>query len=279
MTDVLLATSAGHPGLDADDRPLLGALRERGLRAHPAIWDDPEVSWAEARLIVVRSTWDYTNRRQDYLAWAREVTRSTSLWNPPTVLEWNTDKRYLADLADRGIPIVPTLWGADALEEARELGWDEIIVKPSVSAGARDTFRVRLDGAAAPVARVAERGEVMVQPYLGSVADHGEVSVVFVDGEPSHAVLKRPAEGDFRVQLELGGEMERVRLDDEFVDLGRRVVDAVDEPLLYARVDMLRSGDGGFVLAELEAVEPSLYLAHAPEAVGVLADAVVSRLG
>ncbi len=273
---VAIASCAFVPEEFQDDPLLAAALRRREASVGRIAWDDPAINWHGFDLVVVRSTWDYTRRRDRFLAWAEGI--GERLRNRPQVIRWNSDKRYLADLADRGIPVVPTVWGPDALDEAAARGWQELIVKPAVSAGARDTFRVPAGEARDTVGRVAHRGEVMVQPYLGSVAEHGELSVVLVDGAPTHAVLKRPAEGEFRVQLELGGAMRRITLDEETERAARRVVEAVDQSLLYARVDMLRDDDGQLLLAELEVTEPSLYLSHAPEVVDVLAEAVLGRL-
>jgi len=264
-----LATSAGFPELFSDDDGLVAALRALGADPVPAVWDDPGVDWAAFDLTVVRSTWDYHERRDAFVAWARSVPR---LANSARVVEWNTDKTYLRDLP---VPVVPTLWSPERLAD---VPWDDVVVKPAVSAGARNTLRCARGSAEgeALLAKIRENGVAMVQPYLPSVEDHGERSLLFVEGAFTHAVRRNPA-------LSLEGES---RYDARLVDaagdelaLARSVLDAAGEPLLYARVDVVRGPDGEALLIELEVTEPQLFLRFAPHAAQALAAAVVARAG
>lgn len=283
--DVLLVTSADHRDLTDDDRLVIDALTTRGVRARPAVWDDPGVDWRAAPLAVIRSTWDYIGRRDAFVRWAETTDAVTTLLNPAAVVRRNTHKGYLRDLAAAGVPVIDTVWlpagrPADLAEVIA--GWDTAVVKPCVSAGAKGT--VRVTAAEAPQAQahldaLLAEGDVMVQPYLRAVEDEGELSVVVIDGVPSHAVRKRPAARDFRVQEEFGGRTEPWPLDDELRAAAAAVV-AADGlgPLLYRRVDLVRDDAGSLRLVELELVEPALYLSGDPDAPERLADAITARL-
>ena len=274
-----LATSADFPDLYADDEPLVAALRSRGAEPVPAVWDDPEQDWAAYDLVVIRSTWDYHERRDAFVAWARSVPR---LANPADVVKWNTDKTYLRSLAAQGIPVVPTAWVDDATPLSSLLdtyGWSDVVVKPAVSAGARNTLRCRagdLDEGEALLRKIVAGGMAMVQPYVPSVEAHGERSLLYVEGTYGHCVRRNPA-------LSLEGES---RYDARPVDatdaeraVAERVLAAVGTPLLYARVDLVHDEAGDPMLIELEVTEPQLFLRYGPQTAERLADAIVARVG
>jgi len=276
---VALATAADLPALFTDDEPLKAALLARGAVPVPAVWDDPAVDWAAFDLVVVRSTWDYTERRDEFVAWARSVPR---LANPPRVIEWNTDKTYLRGLAEAGVPVVPTAWAsgpASLREICDEYGWDDVVVKPAVSAGARNTLRCHAlsdDGQALLDRIVLDGGTAMVQPYLDSVEGYGERSLLFVEGTLTHAVRRNPAlslEGATRYDARL------VDATEEEAALGKLVLAEVPEPLLYARVDIVRGAAGEPLLIELEVTEPQLFLRFSDQAATTLAAAIVARAG
>lgn len=271
---VALATSAGFPQLDAEGPLLQAALTAAGVAHEVRVWDDPAVDWVAYDLVVLRSTWDYWERRDEFVSWARSVPR---LANPADVVAWNTDKTYLGRLADEGLPVVPTTY-VDAVE-----GWtppaEAFVVKPTVSAGARDTaaYRGGDESAADHVRALVDRGAVaMVQPYLSAVDTAGETAVLVFDGEVSHGARKGPLLVPGRgVDNTLPGQQvirPREPSRDE-LDLALAVHDAVrgwGHDLLYARVDMLP----GPVLIELEVTEPSLMLGQAHGAADRFAAAV-----
>lgn len=284
--DVLLATAGHLPTLDPDDAPLVDALRERGLDIGVAVWDDPSVDWGGAGIVVVRSTWDYTGRRDEFLAWADRVAAVTRLENPADVLRWNTHKSYLIELEERGAPVVPTAWlgrgdRVDLGDLLADRGWKRAVVKPAVDAGSRGLHRVEPDeltAAQSHLDALLKRADVMVQPYLESIETTGERSLVFLGGEFSHMVRKRPASGDFRIQLSWGGRYEAEDAPAELRDLGAWILEATGHDLLYARVDLVDDDNGTPQLAELEAAEPSLYLTYVPEAAQRLAALIEERL-
>jgi glutathione synthase/RimK-type ligase-like ATP-grasp enzyme len=203
--------------------------------------------------------------------------------NPVSILRWNSDKAYLAELDAAGIPSVPTIWSAlldrVALEEARKtFNVETLIVKPPISGGADGTFRLERDDAV-PDSVAGQR--MMIQPYLPNIAEEGEYSLFYFAGVLSHSILKRPAKGDFRVQEQYGGQEEAVTAPEGALTLAQRAFTATakitkTQTLAYARVDILRDGDGVFRLMELELIEPSLFLRFAPDSGAAFAKALVT---
>jgi hypothetical protein len=272
---VALATCSWLPDLHEDCALLPPALRALGVETDVAVWDDPDVDWAAYDLVVVRSTWDYVPRRADYLAWAASVPR---LANSAAVLAWNTDKTYLRDLVAAGIPVIPTAFVAPG-EPYEAVG--DVVVKPSVSYGALDTERFTDAADAAPlVARLHAEGRIaMVQPYVAGIDEAGETAVVVIEGEISHAARKKPLLSGEPASMDDPDLLSPREASAAERELALRVVAAVPEPLLYARVDLVPGPDGAPLLIELEATEPSLMLRQAPGSADRLARAVRARLG
>lgn len=277
--DVLLATCRNLPEVDADSPPLLAALAERGVAAGVAAWDDPDVRWGAA-LTVLRSTWDYHHRVGEFLSWIDGVAAASRLLNPAPVVRWNANKRYLSDLAARGAAVVPTTFvprgpRADLAGILASLRLDDAVVKPVVSAGSFQTRRLRGGATEAEqawfAALVAER-EMMIQPYVASVEDHGERSLVFVEGEATHAVRKSPR---FAAEHEAVSEALPIATDE--LELAHRILATVRADLLYARVDLARDAAGNPMVMELELIEPSLFLDRCPAALERLAAAIAHR--
>lgn len=294
---VALATCSQLPDLDADDVPLIAALGGRGITAEPAVWDDPAVDWPAYDLVLVRSTWDYSPRHDEFVAWARALPRVA---NPASVIEWNTDKRYLRDLEAAGVPVIPTIW----LDPSRHLSkravhtrmpaFGDFVVKPVVSAGAQNTGRYQpvsaqsRGKAIAHATRLLDDGRwVMIQPYVTSVDTSGETCLVFVDGELTHAVRKNalltgPAE-DSADELWAREEMTPYEATPAQVDVARRALEvarqATGAELTYARVDLVSGDDGVPMVLELELTEPSLWMKYGTGVEEKVADAVVKLLG
>ena len=276
-----LVTYAVLPQLHEDDQLLVAPLARRGVEVVPAVWDDPAVDWARFDACVIRSTWDYTFKPAAFNAWTERVETVTQVWNPPAILRWNGHKGYLRELADRGAHVVPTAWIADgepiglrALAETR--GWDEVVVKPCVSGGARDTVRVHAregQNAVDALRTIGDRrhaGDFMVQPYEPAVEREGEHSLIFLDGEYSHAIRKHP---QLVPGAHIGGEPLYTPDEDELA-AASKILALVGARLLYARVDLVRDQSGGTMLMELEALEPRLYFATHPPAAERFADAI-----
>jgi len=298
MTTIALVTAIAATGHDEDLPPLLAACERAGLSARALAWDDASVGWNRMDAAVLRSPWDYTERLPEFMAWCERTAQSTLLLNPLPVIRWNTDKHYLADLAALGVPVVPTQFvepDAEPMEALQRFlaahDAAEFVVKPTVSAGARDTQRyVRSQEFAAGnhLARLLDADRsAMLQPYLPAVDADGETALVHIDGHYSHAIRKGallktgdapPADphalGDIRSREP--AEDER-RLTGQVLAAATRLL-KLEQPLLYARVDLLRGPDGAPRLLELELTEPSLFFAQAPEAADRLAQALRSRL-
>jgi glutathione synthase/RimK-type ligase-like ATP-grasp enzyme len=287
--DVAVVTYDARPAPTDDDLLLVHALSARGARVDARPWSDPDARWSRYDAVVVRSCWDYFLRPAEFHAWLDRLERDgATVHNPVPTLRWNADKRYLRDLEARGVPVVPTYWvprgSTISLGEVRRrTGWPELVVKPAVSGGAHRTWRSS-HSAAGDDARLAESAaecEMLVQPMLAEIEREGEWSLHFFDGAFSHAIVKRPRAGDFRVQLEHGGSVVSVDPTAELIEAARRAIDAAPnagEPPLYARVDGCVV-NGAFVLMELELLEPALSLAWADGAADRLADALLRRLG
>ena len=292
---VAIATSQVVPEQFDEDRLIVAALAQRGVEAEMVSWDEEGADWDAFELVVVRSTWDYTTRLEEFLAWADRV--GGRLRNSPAVLRWNSDKRYVADLAEAGLPVVPTVF-VEPGDPAPELD-GEVVVKPVVSAGGRDTGRFRPPAhgeARALLARLGESGRrAMVQPYLGEVDTRGETALVHVAGEFAHALRKRavlrpdevaPIRDDALGAAEAMYDPDLVRASESTAaerEVAARILDHVAERFggmpLYARVDLIPGPDGEPVLIELEVVEPNLYLHESPETAERMADAIVAELG
>lgn len=270
---VFLASYADLPTSNGDDTRLPDALAELDVRASWAVWDDPEVDFGKADLVVLRCTWDYTHRRAEFLRWCESLP---ALANSARIVRWNTHKSYLADLADVGVAVVPTR----VIEPGDGVEWPdhEFVLKPAVGAGARGTARFGAgahDAARTHLQALYEQNHAAVlQPYQEAVDAEGETALVFLGGTYSHGFVKGPmltptaaqdgsAQGGVGV-FAAGG----VRPTDPAASLRRAAEDALDAAcgilriarpeLLYARVDLIRGVDGEPLLLELELSEPSL---------------------
>ena len=277
---IALATCATVPDWEVDDRVFHAALETRGIDARQHVWDDPAVDWTRFDLVLIRTTWDYQEKREAFVAWVRQVP--VPLYNPASIVEWNTHKSYLRDLEAAGIPIIPTEWlprgtTADIASLCEQRGWPRAFLKPCIGATSRETTRFDAGDPAAQrhAERLLEHEDLMLQPYLSRVETDGELSAIFIDGELTHAVRKVPVSGDYRVQDDFGAKDYPIEFPD--VPLAKRAVGAVNENLLYARADFLIA-EQGLLLTELELVEPSLFFRHSRDAAERLASAISNRL-
>ena len=287
---VALVSARRARGLDEDEPPLVTALRDAGAHVTVADWDDPDVSWESFDLAILRSTWDYTDRLQEFLTWVQEVSGLTTLLNPAAVVRWNTDKHYLAELAERGVPTVPSVFvepGEDAGAAIDRFlaahAEPELVVKPAVGAGSRDTQRHERHSRGSAVAHVQRlldaKRSVLLQPYLDRVDDYGETALIFIGGHFSHAIRKGPmlpagGAGAFSDTTGTAGTgsaalfvsekiTPRAAATDELEVAARALAAIPFGSLLYARVDLIRDTRGAPVLLELELTEPSLFFGYA----------------
>jgi glutathione synthase/RimK-type ligase-like ATP-grasp enzyme len=287
--DVAVVTYEARPEVTDDDRLFADVLSARGVAVHAFPWSDRAARWSQYDAVVVRSCWDYFHRAGEFHAWLdRLEAQGARAHNDVRILRWNTDKVYLRDLEARGIPVIPTHWMEPGTRTSlaklrRDSGWAELVVKPTVSGGAHRTWRSTGDTEATDDSRLAamtEAGAVMVQPLIREIERDGEWSLVFFDGRYSHAVLKRPSSGDFRVQREHGGTLEPAEPAVSVIAAAERAIGAIPfgaAAPLYARVDGCVVG-GWFRLMELEVLEPELFLRGAPEAAERFAEALLARM-
>lgn len=273
-TPLGLATCARLPDLSPDCQLLVEPLRDQGFRPFVFDWrsESPEAP------VLIRSTWDYYRHREDFVTWAHGL--SGPLFNPAEIIAWNSDKHYLGDLAAKGADVVPSRFlpradRSDIETVLAEEGWDEAVVKPTISAAAWRTVRLE-----AGRTEDVEPWEVpvIVQPFLPEVQTDGEWSLLFFEGEFSHLVLKRPKAGDFRVQKEHGGSVEVPATDPALVEAGRTALERAGlTDLVYARIDGVVSG-GRFLLMELELIEPELFFRADPDSPHRLATILRRRI-
>lgn len=285
---VALVTAREVADLDEEGRLLADALREQGARVGAEVWDDAGVDWAAYDVAVVRSTWDYAERVEEFVAWTGRAAALTRLENPPGMVRWSVDKHYLRDLERAGVPVVPSVFLEPGDTPDHDLLGVEHVVKPAVSAGSRDTLRLtehEADRSREHAARLLGQGRsVLVQPYLAEVDTVGETAVVLVDGELLHAMRKGPLlqRGAALVEgLYAQEEMSVREASSAELDVAAAAMRVVAErasgvPPLYARVDLLPTAAGPVVL-ELELVEPSLFCEHVPGSADRVAAAVLRR--
>jgi glutathione synthase/RimK-type ligase-like ATP-grasp enzyme len=283
MKTLALVTAVAATGHDEDLAPMLAACANAGLQARAVAWDDATVSWSRFDAALLRSPWDYTERLGEFLHWCDRVQRSTRLLNPLAVVRWNTDKHYLADLEAAGVPVVATVFvepEAEPLEALQAFlaatDAEEFVVKPTVSAGSRDTQRYSRGqdfAAGNHIARLLEQGRsVMLQPYLRSVDTAGETALIYFEGQFSHAIgkgaLLRPDQPATQTPHASGhisprqAEPAERKLAEDVLSAANDLLQ-LGQPLAYARVDLIRDDTGAPRLLELELTEPSLFFAHA----------------
>jgi len=303
MPHIALVSTFDALALDEDMPPLVAALVREGAKVSTPCWDDATVDWSSFDLALLRSTWNYVECIDEFRAWTRRCAQQTRLCNPPEVIDWNTDKHYLAHLHRAGVPVVPSRFvepgeapraallhflagTVDSISAGHAVPFDQFVIKPSIGAGSRDTARYRrsdADRALAHLSRlvVDERRSALLQPYLASVDQLGETALVYFGGEASHAFRKGPllrldsalVEGLFAPE-EITA---RQPTTDERALAAAAYAAIPFEAPLYARIDMIRDGSGVPVILELEMTEPSVYFKHAPGSADRLARLLIAR--
>ncbi|HKS30196.1 MAG TPA: hypothetical protein VJS44_20395 [Pyrinomonadaceae bacterium] len=282
MTRVAFVTYAELPLLYDDDRLAASLLRERGVEVEAVLWDSVEVDWEKFDAVVLRSCWEYHLRTEEFMGWITLMEqRGAPMWNPASVVRENADKRYLRKLESEGVRVVPTVWlergdRFNLCEILKAQGWEQAVIKPVVSMSAYKTWITNPERAGTDTAEVREllsSSGVMIQRFLREIRTGGEWSFIFFMKEYSHAVLKLPKRGDFRVQQDFGGHVSVSTPPERLIAAAQGIVRSVKEPLLYARVDAVEVG-GELTLMELELIDPVLFFGHSAEAPGRFADAI-----
>lgn len=251
------------------DELLIAPLAELGWQVDEVSWRDTNADWNQYEVVVIRSPWDYQDNPKRFMQVLKEIDDSSAqLENKLELIKWNIDKIYLRDMQQRDIPIVPTLWyqsWSNLKDSSRlfdEFQTSEIVIKPTVSANADDTFRIKqkyYDSYRNELEAIFSNRPFMVQPFLESIITEGEFSVFYFGSTYSHTIIKKPQKGDFRVQEEHGGTLHKHIPDEELKSLAHKTLQNINPLPLYSRIDFARLQDGSYALIELELIEPSLY--------------------
>lgn len=268
------------------DHLLIEPLAERGWQVEMVAWDD-QVNWNRFDAVLIRSPWDYMDRMEAFMTVLQAIDASSArLENPLEIVRWNVDKYYLADLAQRGCPIVPTIFeqSLDVMHIHKAFDafkTDRLVIKPTISASAFNTFPVTkadLHGQQERVIAAFQSRVAMLQPFVEAVTSEGEYSLFYFNNQLSHTILKTPKAGDFRVQEEYGADLIGIEADAALIAAGQNTMQAIGQKLLYARVDLVRMPDNSFALMELELIEPSLYFNMDPHSAERFADEYVAYM-
>jgi glutathione synthase/RimK-type ligase-like ATP-grasp enzyme len=274
-----IATCSELPEPDPDSEPLQHALRKANVAFQWLAWDDPTAHWRSNVPTLIRTTWNYVQAPQAFATWLASVASVAPLFNPLHIVNGNIHKRYLLDLAARGLAVAPTTLVAKATQLANPFeatNADKIVIKPAIGAGSAGTkcfHRVQLDLARAHLDLLTATGDALIQPYIASVDDYGERSLVWIDGEISHAIRKHPR---FSGQAEFVTGPHDIANDER--DLATQVMAPLANDVLYARVDMARDAHGQPMVMELEMIEPSLFFARHPVSADRFVDGLLRRL-
>ena len=281
MYDIFIAVSKEYEILRKDDELLVNSLEKRGLKVKVVVWDDELVNWSETNAVLITSTWDYTRKIKDYLDWVKFIAKDHILINPLSVILSNYDKHYLFCLNELGI-LIPETYIVKTIEDYRFASThfkDEVVVKPVISAGGRNTFKININDTNFVEEMLKRHQVLMVQEYLKSIETVGEFSTIQIDQKIIHTIQKRAAQGEFRIQSHYLGIEELVNSLDEkqqaFID---RIIKHIPNEALYARIDFCLNNQNQYVLMELEMIEPSLFLEHNPLSADLFADAIIRKI-
>lgn len=297
MTDITILTCQAYfapekPSAYTDNilleyRLLKDALERLGLSVNRTYWDDPNYDWGQTRAVVFRTIWDYFERFDEFWPWLQRIQNQTQLINPMELLEWNIDKAYLFDLAQRGIPVVPSVLVKKG--ETRSLSamaaqnnWTDLVVKPTIAGGGYLTYKYgadELDERQAQFDALVQDRDMLVQGYIPSITKRGEASLMVFGGVFTHSILKRAKTGDFRVQDDFGGSVHPYEHTPDEVALAQKVMAQCSDVPAYGRVDIVWNEHDEPMVSELEIIEPELWVRNAPWSADYFAKAIANKLG
>ncbi|HLO45810.1 MAG TPA: hypothetical protein VK175_15835 [Leadbetterella sp.] len=279
MPKLAIATYDKLPNLTENDRLLVPLFEEKGFDVHVKIWDDEEVNWHAYDLVLIRSTWDYYLKPEAFKTWVTQfISSKTKLINAPEVVLHNSHKFYLKELSERGLNIIPTLFSSEKITLETIKPWAKVVIKPAVSAGSHETEvfetsnlnQEKIDGKIG-------HGDWLIQPFLEEIQEAGEISMLFFGGNFSHAIQKVPKSGDFRVQKQFGAQYLKYEPSDDLIFIAKNIVEITGKKSIYARIDGVMTPNG-FLLMEVEMIEPDLFFEYAPEGPNRFVEAVLSGL-
>ncbi len=296
MTDITILTCQAYfapekPSAYTDNilleyRLLKDALERLGLSVNRTYWDDPNYDWGQTRAVVFRTIWDYFERFDEFWPWLQRIQNQTQLINPMELLEWNIDKAYLFDLAQRGIPVVPSVLVKKG--ETRSLSamavannWTDLVVKPTIAGGGYLTYKYgadELDQRQTQFDALVQDRDMLVQGYIPSITTRGEASLMVFGGVFTHSILKRAKTGDFRVQDDFGGSVHPYEHTHDDVALAQKVMAQCSGVPAYGRVDIVWNEHNQPMVSELEIIEPELWVRNAPWSADYFAKAIANKL-
>ncbi len=282
MKRIALVTCSEFPELSLSDQRLLKPLIREGYTPEAAAWDNPSVAWSEFSVVLLRSAWNYHYSYRPFIDWINRIELlGIPMWNPPPLVRWNSQKTYLQDLSKKGVRTIPTEFlprnsTFDLTVFMHSYPADEVVIKPTVGASAYGVFSVSKKNATSGQRKLDEllkTADCMIQPLMNSIRTQGEYSLVFIGGTYSHAVLKTPRNGEFRSNFQFGSKESLITPDTQFIRSATAILSQLKEKTLYARVDGITDNDG-FILMELELIEPHLFFDFYPKGAVQFARAV-----
>lgn len=269
-----------------EDQLVTNALKNEGLYVKRLAWDDSTFDWRTTKYILFRTTWDYFDRFKEFSTWLEKVSQQTILLNSEKIIRWNIDKHYLQDLHNAGIPIVPTYFiekgDTRTLQQIHhELSWSKTVLKPCISGAARHTYKLNSETIAVHESihkNLIANEAMMLQPFMEQILTKGEISIMVINGNYTHAILKKAKPGDFRVQDDFGGSVHEYNATPQEIEFAEKAVKACIEKPIYARVDMVWDNENTLAISELELIEPELWFRKHEKAAEQLANAIVSLI-
>ncbi len=258
------------------------ALENQGLKVLRLSWDDSNFDWSTTKYILFRTTWDYFDRFTEFSVWLESVSKQTKLLNSKDIIHWNLDKHYLLDLQQKGIHICESFFvekgtSFSLLEISEKLQLNNFVLKPCVSGGGRHTYKINKESIEKHNTifnNLISKEAMIIQPFQHNIVDKGEISLIIINGEYTHAVLKIAKKGDFRVQDDFGGSVHNYTPSKEEISFAEKCIEACSETPIYARVDIFIDNNNKLALAELELIEPELWFRNHTKAAGKLANAI-----
>ncbi len=279
MPKIAVATYDKLPDLTFNDQLLIPIFRENGYTVSPEIWDNSEVDWSSFDIVLIRSTWDYYLKPVEFKNWISQFINSkTRLINSAEMVLKNSHKFYLKELENKGVSIIPTIFSSEKIELEKLKMWEKIVIKPAVSAGSHETEIFEVNMLTQEVLDNKTRtGDWLVQPFLEEIKDAGEISMLFFGGNFSHAIQKVPKSGDFRVQKQFGAQYLKFEPSTTLLSIAKNIVEIAGKESVYARIDGVMT-QNGFLLMEVEMIEPDLFFEHTLDGPNRFVEAVLKEL-
>jgi glutathione synthase/RimK-type ligase-like ATP-grasp enzyme len=268
-----------------EDNLVKNALEHNGLKVCRTNWDNPEFDWSETKYVLFRTTWDYFDRFEEFMAWLNRLRLQTRLINDYQLIRWNIDKSYLFDLQKNQIPIPPSVYiqkgDKRRLKDLIDKSWKKLIIKPAIAGAARETYLIDasgIDEIEAKYRSLINEENMIIQEYQHEITSKGEISLMLFGDHYSHAVLKKAKKGDFRVQDDFGGTVHPYHPSADEIKLAKDAFKACISRPVYGRVDMMWDNSYQLCVSELELIEPELWFRESKKASKLLADAIIDKM-